>query len=78
MNFKNKRFAHPDKHGYYGDFGGAFIPEMLFPNVEELRKRYKKILKTSAFIKEFDHLLKEFAGRPTPLFYARPSYYSSE
>lgn len=70
MNSKNKSFSRPDKHGYYGDFGGAFVPEMLVPNVEELRKKYIKITKSKSFKKEFDHLLKEYAGRPTPLFYA--------
>jgi tryptophan synthase beta chain len=67
---KNISFAVPDKHGYYGSFGGAFIPEMLHANVEDLRKNYLKISGTKKFKKDFDHLLKDFAGRPTPLFFA--------
>lgn len=59
-----------DEKGYYGEFGGAYIPEMLYPNVEELRSRYLDIMKTESFQKEFQQLLKEYVGRPTPLFYA--------
>lgn len=59
-----------DKDGFYGEFGGAFVPEMLYGNMEELRENYLKITKTAAFKKEFDYLLKEYVGRPTPLFYA--------
>ncbi len=61
---------HPDKNGYYGEFGGAFIPEMLYPNVQELKKKYLSITSTKRFKTAFDKLLKDFAGRPTPLFYA--------
>jgi tryptophan synthase beta chain len=56
--------------GYYGTFGGAFIPEMLYPNVEELRSRYLSIMEAPSFQKEFDHLLKTYVGRPTPLYLA--------
>ncbi len=66
----NSIFTHPDKQGYYGEFGGAFIPEMLYPNIAELQKKYKKITGTKSFKKEFAYLLKDFAGRPTPLFFA--------
>lgn len=59
-----------DEKGFYGDFGGAFIPEMLYPNVEELRRRYLEISQSAAFKKEFDDLLKYYVGRPTPLYYA--------
>jgi tryptophan synthase beta chain len=59
-----------DENGYYGHFGGAFIPEMLYPNVEELRKSYLKIMKEPSFQEEFIALLKDYAGRPTPLYYA--------
>jgi tryptophan synthase beta chain len=59
-----------DERGYYGDFGGAFIPEMLYPNVEELRSRYLDIIAEPAFQKEFHDLLRDFVGRPTPLFKA--------
>ncbi len=57
-------------HGYYGKFGGAFIPEMLYPNVEELRLNYLQIIEFPEFKKEFDYLLKNYVGRPTPLFLA--------
>ena len=60
-----------DERGYYGDFGGAFIPEMLYPNISELKKNYIKISNEPSFKKEFDSLLKEYVGRPTPLYYAK-------
>ena len=60
-----------DKNGYYGSFGGAFIPEMLYPNVEELRQRYLAIIEEASFQKEFDALLKDYVGRPTPLYLAQ-------
>jgi len=61
---------HVNEEGYYGDFGGAFIPEMLYPNVEELRQNYLKIMSDPAFQAEFYALLKDYVGRPTPLFKA--------
>jgi tryptophan synthase beta chain len=61
---------HVSEEGYYGDFGGAFIPEMLYPNVEELRQNYLKIMSDPAFQAEFYALLKDYVGRPTPLFKA--------
>ncbi len=60
-----------DENGYYGQFGGAYIPEMLYPNVEELRRRYLKIMSEPSFQKEFNSLLKEYVGRPTPLYFAK-------
>ncbi|CAM3380639.1 tryptophan synthase subunit beta [Aquirufa ecclesiirivi] len=57
--------------GYYGEFGGAFIPEMLYPNVEELRTHYLEIIHDPTFQQEFHALLKDFVGRPTPLFEAK-------
>ena len=59
-----------DKRGYYGNFGGAYIPEMLFPNIEELRLNYESITADPEFKKQFDQLLKDFVGRPTPLYFA--------
>ncbi len=59
-----------NEKGYYGEFGGAFIPEMLYPNVEELRRQYLDIMKEDSFQKEFKALLKDYVGRPTPLYYA--------
>jgi tryptophan synthase beta chain len=60
-----------NEHGYYGKFGGAFIPEMLHPNVEELRVNYLRIIESPEFKEEFDHLLRTYVGRPTPLFFAQ-------
>src|SRR5688572_27040841 len=59
-----------DERGYYGKFGGAYIPEMLYPNVEELRENYLRIIMDDDFQKEFHYLLKNYVGRPTPLYYA--------
>ena len=59
-----------DEKGFYGDFGGAYIPEMLYPNLEELRKNYIQISSSEEFQKEFNYLLKTYVGRPTPLYYA--------
>jgi len=66
-----KNYTSPDKRGYYGKYGGAYIPEMLYPNVEELRIRYLDIMNEPSFQKEFRDLLKDYAGRPTPLFFAK-------
>ena len=63
------RYQVNDK-GYYGEFGGAYIPEMLVPNVEELRENYLKIIGSEKFQNEFNNLLRNYAGRPTPLFHA--------
>lgn len=60
-----------DEKGYYGEFGGAFIPEMLYPNTEELRQNYIQIMEEPSFKKEFDQLLKDYVGRPTPLYHAK-------
>lgn len=60
-----------DKKGYYGNFGGAFIPEMLYPNIEELRENYLKIINEESFQKEYKDLLKNYVGRPTPLYFAK-------
>lgn len=57
--------------GYYGEFGGAYIPEMLFPNVKELQEKYEDIIRDETFQKEFDSLLKDYVGRPTPLYFAK-------
>ena len=59
-----------NEKGYYGDFGGAYIPEMLYPNVEELRQNYLEITAKEEFKNEFDQLLKDYVGRPTPLYFA--------
>ncbi len=57
--------------GYYGQFGGAYIPEMLYPNIEELRTNYLTIINEDGFKAEFDQLLRDYVGRPTPLYFAK-------
>ena len=64
-------YQRPDEFGYYGKFGGAYIPEMLHRNVEELKKRYLEIMNEASFQKEFQMLLHDYAGRPTPLYHAQ-------
>ncbi|QTN39267.1 tryptophan synthase subunit beta [Cryomorphaceae bacterium] len=59
-----------DQKGFYGSFGGAFIPEMLYPNVHELQDTYVELLSSASFQEEFHALLNEYVGRPTPLFLA--------
>lgn len=59
-----------DERGYYGEFGGAFIPEMMYPNVKELADNYLKILNDEKFKDEFHSLLKHYVGRPSPLYFA--------
>lgn len=61
---------HVNENGYYGEFGGAYIPEMLYPNVEELKQRYLEIMAAPEFQEEFNQLLKDYVGRPSPLYYA--------
>lgn len=63
-------YKEPDELGYYGEFGGAYIPEMLYRNVEELRSTYLDIINSESFQKEYRFLLKDYAGRETPLYYA--------
>lgn len=59
-----------DQNGFYGEFGGAYIPEMLYPNVRELENCYLGIIESEAFRNEFTNLLRDYAGRPTPLYLA--------
>ncbi len=66
----SKTFRDPNENGYYGKFGGAYIPEMLHRNVEELRTQYLDIMSEAGFQKDFRGLLKDYVGRPTPLYYA--------
>lgn len=60
-----------NEKGYYGKFGGAYIPEMLYPNVEELKENYLSIIESEEFQQSFDHLLATYVGRPTPLYFAQ-------
>ncbi len=57
--------------GYYGSFGGAYIPEMLLHNIEELKENYLKIINDKSFTKEFNELLKNYVGRPSPLYFSK-------
>jgi tryptophan synthase beta chain len=69
LQIENSAFAVSER-GYYGSFGGAWIPEMLYPNVEELRQNYLAIIYSDEFQEEFNDLLKNYVGRPTPLYFA--------
>lgn len=60
-----------DQNGFYGEFGGAYIPEMLYPNVKEIEERYLDIIGSEGFQREFSQLLRDYAGRPTPLYLAK-------
>lgn len=64
MNYK------VDENGFYGEFGGAFVPEMLYPNINELQSRYLEIIESKAFQDEFQKLLRDYVGRPSPLYFA--------
>jgi len=68
---KINTYTTPDEFGYYGKFGGAYIPEMLHRNVEELKTRYLEKMNEASFQKEFHELLRDYAGRPTPLYRAK-------
>lgn len=65
-----KRQIQVDENGYYGQFGGAYIPEMLYPNVEQLQREYISIIEDASFQKEYKYLLKDYVGRPSPLYLA--------
>lgn len=64
------KYSVPNEHGYYGNYGGAYIPEMLHRNIEDLSTKYLEIINDSRFQKEFNNLLQDYIGRPTPLFLA--------
>jgi tryptophan synthase beta chain len=69
-----------NNNGFYGEYGGAFIPEMLYPNIKELQESYEEIIQSDSFQKELLTLLKDFVGRPTPLYYANrlSAYYKAD
>jgi tryptophan synthase beta chain len=58
------------QRGFYGEFGGAYVPEMLYPNIKELEEHYLEIIGSDQFVRDFRKLLRDYAGRPTPLFEA--------
>ncbi|MEO0404132.1 MAG: pyridoxal-phosphate dependent enzyme, partial [Bacteroidota bacterium] len=60
----------PDNHGFYGKYGGAFIPEMLHKNVADLEIAFRKVIEDESFMKEYHDLLRDYVGRPTPLYFA--------
>ena len=62
---------HPDKNGYFGQFGGAFVPELLYPNIKELEDHYIQIIESEDFKQEYASLLKDYVGRPSPLYLAK-------
>jgi tryptophan synthase beta subunit len=68
-----------DEHGFYGEFGGAYIPEMMYSNIKELSDNYMSILESQDFVEEFSTLLRDYAGRPSPLFRANrfSQYYNT-
>jgi tryptophan synthase beta chain len=66
-----KTYQQPSEQGYFGEFGGAYIPEMLYRNVEELKTRYLEIMQEPGFIRDYEGLLKDYVGRPTPLYLAK-------
>ena len=61
----------PDKNGYFGQYGGAFVPELLYPNVKELEDNYIQIIESEEFQKEYKSLLKDYVGRPTPFVFSK-------
>jgi len=65
-----KKSYHADEKGYYGIFGGSYVPEMLYPNMETLQASYLEIMNEPSFKEEFHALLKDYVGRPSPLFLA--------
>ena len=60
-----------NKKGYYGEFGGAYIPELMYPNIQELQEKYMSIINSYNFRQDYIHLLKNYVGRPSPLYYAQ-------
>mgnify|MGYP005818268219 CR=1 FL=1 len=66
-----KSIIETDELGFYGEFGGAFIPELLYPSVQELKEAFLKFKDDADFLAEFKHLLKDYVGRPTPLYFSK-------
>lgn len=65
------KYRNPDQNGYYGEFGGAFVPEILYPNIKELQDNYLSIIESEHFKTELKWLLKHYVGRETPLYFAK-------
>ena len=60
-----------DTNGFYGEYGGAYVPEILYKTVEDLKKSYLDIIESDDFRREYHQLLRDYVGRPSPLYYAR-------
>ena len=69
MNLKRTMKYSVDENGFYGEFGGAFVPEMLYPNILELQARYLEIIESEEFQVRFQKLLRDYVGRPSPLYF---------
>ena len=67
---RNTYKSQPNKNGYFGKYGGRFVAETLVPLILEVEKSYKKIRKNKVFINEFKKYLKDYVGRPSPLYFA--------
>ena len=66
-----RNFQQTDQNGFYGSFGGAYIPEILYKTVENLKESYLSVIESDDFKKEYHALLKDYVGRPSPLYYAK-------
>ena len=68
---KNSYTQWPNEKGYFGDFGGRYVSETLMPLIEEVEQEYNSVRNDNKFQKEFDYYLKNYVGRPSPLFFAK-------
>ena len=71
MDKTNRKYSYPDSGGHFGDFGGRYVSETLMPALIELQKAYEEAAADETFHEEIDYYLKQYVGRPTPLYYAR-------
>ena len=71
MGKTNRKYSYPDTRGHFGDFGGRYVSETLMPALIELQKAYEEASADKTFHEEIDYYLKQYVGRPTPLYYAR-------
>ena len=71
MNIKNSFKNWPDESGFYGRFGGKYVAETLMPLIIDVEKNYNYFKKEKKFLDEFNYYLKDFVGRPSPLYYAK-------
>ena len=71
MGKTNRKYSYPDSGGHFGDFGGRYVSETLMPALIELQKAYEEASADGTFHEEIDYYLKQYVGRPTPLYYAR-------